>query len=108
MRLPTTCTTAGLAPLSPSLAHAPASPGPTPIPQFTSGGVDPWRPGAQLTSLGPTVPALTIPGASHCMDLRSARNTTLAQVNATQAIIKRYIRRWVVDGPPVWRFELPA
>ena len=63
--------------------------------QFTSGGVDPWRPGAVLQTLDPTVPALTIKGASHCMDLRQANSNTLASVNATQTIIKAYIRKWV-------------
>ena len=63
--------------------------------QFTSGGVDPWRMGAVLQTLDPTVPALTIPGASHCMDLRQANENTLASVNAAQAIIKAYIRNWV-------------
>lgn len=63
--------------------------------------MDPWRPGAVLQPLGPTLPAITTPGASHCMDLRQAKSTTLAAVNATQAAIKSYIRRWVVEprGP---------
>lgn len=74
-----------------------SSPAPLPFSplQFTSGGVDPWRMGAVLQTLDPTVPALTIPGASHCMDLRQANKNTLASVNATQAIIKAYIRNWV-------------
>ena len=63
--------------------------------QFTSGGIDPWRPGAVLQTLDPTVPALTSAGASHCMDLRQANSNTLASVNATQAVIKAYIREWV-------------
>jgi hypothetical protein len=62
---------------------------------FTSGGVDPWRPGAVLQTLDPTVPALTSAGASHCMDLSWADSNMLASVNATQAIIKAYIREWV-------------
>lgn len=52
--------------------------------QFTSGGVDPWRPGAVLQTLDPTVPALTSAGASHCMDLSWADSNMLASVNATQ------------------------
>lgn len=72
---------------------------PHPPTQFTSGGLDPWRPGAVLQPLGPTLPAITTPGASHCQDLRQAKATTLAAVNATQAVIKSYIRRWVIDWP---------
>lgn len=64
-------------------------------PQFSSGGVDPWRPGNVLQTLGDTVPALTSAGASHCMDLDAANSNTLASVNATQALIKAYIRKWV-------------
>lgn len=63
--------------------------------QFTTGGIGPWRPGSVLQTLDPTVPALTSAGASHCMDLRQANRNTLASVNATQAIIKAYIRKWV-------------
>lgn len=46
-------------------------------------------------TLDETVPALVSAGASHCMDLRQANSNTLATVNATQAIIKAYIRKWV-------------
>lgn len=34
------------------------------------------------------------------MDLRMARSTTLAAVNATQAVIKAYIREWVYNYSP--------
>lgn len=71
---------------------------PRPPPAVAGSGYDPWHPGTVHHALSASVPAVFTPRASHCSELMAATNTTLPQINATQAVIKAIVRRWALEG----------
>jgi lysosomal Pro-X carboxypeptidase len=62
---------------------------------FTNGNLDPWSAGGLRTTVAPTLPAISITGGAHHLDLRSANKADPPSVLAARQQVVALIQKWI-------------
>ncbi|XP_062043075.1 thymus-specific serine protease [Lepus europaeus] len=64
---------------------------------FVNGDIDPWHVLSVTQALGPSAPALLIPGASHCLDMAPERPSDSPSLRQGRQNISQQLQAWL--GP---------
>ena len=62
---------------------------------FTNGNLDPWSSGGVRTTVAPSLPAISIIGGAHHLDLRSANKADPPSVIQAREQVVMLIERWI-------------